>query len=65
MATIEESECDPKSLACMFQEGLDLYNHLDTLTEPTNSLDFQVLTSLLIHFVDFNYLYVSLFVDVC
>ncbi|KAK9751713.1 TAP42-like family [Popillia japonica] len=41
MATSEESECDPKTLANMFQEGLDLYNHLDTLTEPTNSPNFQ------------------------
>ncbi|GJQ70381.1 hypothetical protein Trydic_g22812 [Trypoxylus dichotomus] len=41
MATNEEGESDPQTIANLFQEGLDLFNHLDTLTEPTNSPNFQ------------------------
>ncbi|KAK5646318.1 hypothetical protein RI129_004782 [Pyrocoelia pectoralis] len=33
----ENSESDLQTLSCMFQEGLDLYNNLGKIDEPTNS----------------------------
>ncbi|XP_022914143.1 immunoglobulin-binding protein 1b [Onthophagus taurus] len=35
------AENEDKSLPVLFQEGLDLYNHIETLNEPTNSSNFQ------------------------
>lgn len=41
MATNAESE-DRESLSKIFQEGLELYNHLGRIDEPTNSSAVQV-----------------------
>lgn len=50
MASSEETESNAKTLPNMFQEGLDLYNQLEKLTEPTNSPNFQVLYSVIFLF---------------
>lgn len=46
MASNSESD-EKESLAKIFQEGLDLYNHLGKIDEPTNSSAVQV-------YLDFN-----------
>lgn len=49
MASNNDSE-EKESLSEIFQEGLDLYNHLGKIDEPTNSVAVQVLNNILIKF---------------